>query len=174
MRGRREPTLRSGRTDRRSIERKGWRVNDVSIDKAALAALRPGMPVSALRAICGASWERVKPDQSGWVVKLADIGFTARIDAKGLIGKLAFTGAFPSTIPVEGLFIGMSFDAALAVYPSLRHIGDITVSTMTLRRFGTTRADGIAIEARFRDSRLIALDLERSDAIYAAPPAAGQ
>jgi hypothetical protein len=146
-------------------------VNEVSIDKTALAALRPGMPVSALRAICGATWERVKPDQSGWVVKLADIGFTARIDTKGLIGKIAFSGSFPSTIPIDGLHIGMSFDAALAVYPSLRHIEDITVSTMTLRRFGATRADGIAIEGRFRDGRLLALDLERSDAVYGATSA---
>ena len=143
-------------------------MNDAAIDKAALATLRPGMPVSALRTICGARWDQVKPGQDGWVVRLADIGFTARVDVDGIVGKVGFTGKFPATIPIDLLQIGMSFDAVLVAYPTLRHTADVTVSAMTLRRFGTTRPDGIEIEARFRDGRLVALDLERPGAIYGA------
>jgi hypothetical protein len=141
-------------------------VNDVAIDAAALATLRPGMLVSALRTICGPNWDQVKPDDDGWVVKLVDIGFTARIDVNGIIGKIGFTGKFPTTIAVDLLQIGMSFDAALVAYPTLHHIEDVTISAMTLRRFGATRRDGIEIEARFRDGRLVAFDLERPGAIY--------
>jgi hypothetical protein len=146
----------------------GWPVNDASIDKAALATLRPGMPASALRTLCGPIWDEVKPGQDGWVVKLADIGFTARIDAKDTIGKLAFSAKFPSTLLVDGLRIGMSFEDALALHTNLRHIQDVTVSMMTLRRFGTTRADGTVVELRFRDGRLVAFDLDRPDAVYDA------
>ena len=141
-------------------------MNGAAIDKAALATLRPGKPVSALAAICGLHWEDVKPDQDGWIVKLVDIGFTARVDAYGLIGKVGFSGKFPDTIVVERLRLGMSFEDALAAYPSLRHIEDVTVSMMTLRRFNVTRVDGTTIEMRFRDGRLLAFDLERSDAVY--------
>ena len=69
-------------------------MNDVAINTAALATLRPGMLVSALRTICGPNWEQVKPDEDGWVVKLVDIGFTARIDVNGIIGKIGFTANF--------------------------------------------------------------------------------
>jgi hypothetical protein len=126
------------------------------------------MSVSDLRTICGPHWDRVKPGQDGWVVKLVDIGFSARIDINGVIGRISISGKFPATLAVDMLHIGMSLDAAFVAYPMLRHIEDVTVSAMTLRRFGTQRPDGIGIEARFRESRLLAFDLERPDAIYAA------
>jgi len=143
-------------------------VNDASIDKATLATLRPGMPASALRTLCGPIWDEVKPGEDGWVVKLADIGFTARIDVKDTIGKLAFSAKFPSTLSIDGLRIGMSFDDALALFPNLRHIQDVIVSMMTLRRFGAARSDGTMVELRFRDGRLLAFDLDRPDAVYGA------
>ena len=157
------------RPDRCGIEAKGWSVNSM-IDQAALASLRPGMPVSTLRAICGPHWEEVKPDRDGWVVKLADVGFVARIGADGNIGRVAFSSRFPTARTVDMLHVGMSFDAALAAYPTLCHVEDVTVSAATLRRFGTIRPDGIRIEARFLDGRLLAFDLDRPDAIYRAAP----
>jgi hypothetical protein len=141
-------------------------LNGAAIDEAALATLRPGMPASALAAICGPHWDDVKPDQDGWIVKLVDVGFTARVDNKGVIGKVGFSGKFPNTILVERLRLGMSFEDVLAAYPSLRHIEDVAVSMMTLRRFNAMRVDGSTIEMRFRDGRLLAFDLERSDAVY--------
>jgi hypothetical protein len=146
--------------------RKDGALNDAAIDKAALATLRPGMPLSSLATVCGPDWNNVKPAQDGWIVKLVDIGFTARVDIDGVIGKVGFSGKFPDTILVEGLRLGMSFEDALAAYPSLRHIEDVTVSMMTLRRFKATRSDGITIELRFRDGRLLAFDLERTGAVY--------
>ena len=146
-------------------------MNDVAIDAAALATLRPGMLVSALRTICGPNWDQVKPDDDGWVVKLVDTGFTARIDVNGIIGKIGFTGKFPTTVAVDLLQIGMNFDAALVAYPTLHHIEDVTISAMTLRRFATTFPDRIRLEARFRDSRLLAIDLERPGANYSAASA---
>jgi hypothetical protein len=144
-------------------------VNDAAIDIAALAWLRPGMPVSVLRDTCGSLWDDVKPGADGWVVKLINLGFTARIDRAGMIGRVGFTSRFPSDLTVDGLRIGMVFDAALAVYPTLRHIEDVTVSAATLRRFATLRPDGIAVEMRFRDGTLVAFDLEQPDAVYAKP-----
>ena len=141
-------------------------MNRAAIDEAGLATLRPGMPASALAAICGPRWDDLKPDQDGWIVKLVDIGFTARVDIKGVIGKVSFSGKFPDTILVERLRLGMPFEDALAAYPSLRHIEDVTVSMMTLRRFNAMRVDGSTIEMRIRDGRLLAFDLERSDAVY--------
>jgi uncharacterized protein DUF6892 len=156
------------RPDRCGIA-KGWSVNSM-IDQAALASLRPGMPVCTLRAICGPHWEQLKPDRDGWVVKLADVGFVARIGADGNIGRVGFSNRFPAASVVDMLHIGMNIDAALAAYPTLRHVEDVTVSAATLRRFGAIRPDGIRIEARFRDGRLLAFDLDRPDAIYGAAP----
>jgi hypothetical protein len=144
-------------------------VNDAAMDIAALAWLRPGMPESVLRETCGSQWDDVKPGPDGWVVKLVHLGFTARVDRAAVIGKVGFTSKFPSELAVDGLRIGMSFDAVLAVYPTLRHIEDVTVSAATLRRFATMRPDGIAVETRFRDGLLVAFDLEKPDAVYATP-----
>jgi hypothetical protein len=89
-------------------------LNDAAIDEAALATLRPGMRASTLADICGPHWDDVKPGQDGWIAKLVDIGFTARVDNRGVIGKVGFSGKFPDTILVERLPLGMSFEDVLA------------------------------------------------------------
>jgi hypothetical protein len=141
-------------------------VTDAKIDQAALAALRPGMAVSELEKICGPSWPGVKPGADGWVVGLSDLGFLARIDVSGMIGKIGYSGRFPSTLSVDQLSIGMSVDHAIAAYPTMRHVEDVSISGMMLRRFLARRPDGLEVEIRARDGRVIAFDISQPGSTY--------
>jgi hypothetical protein len=76
---------------------------------ADLARLRPMMSRSALSDIVGGQWEP-SPDGKLWL----GLCFTARIDVENYIGTVEFESHFPSRIEVEGLRIGMPFDALLA------------------------------------------------------------
>jgi len=138
------------------------------IDQSELAVLRPGMPASALQAICGDAWDEVKPNERGFV-SLIDFGFLADIDVTGTIGVTFFSGKFPSSHVVERLRIGMPFDEVIAVYPDLRHIADEQPSNFILRRFGLTLPNGMELEVRFRDDRVLAIRFERPGLVYDAP-----
>jgi hypothetical protein len=124
------------------------------------------MPVSLLQQICGQRWLQSEPNADGWIVGLTDQGFLARVDVNGSIGKVAFSGKFSPTLTIERLHIGMSFEEVLAAYPTMRHIEDLVVSGLTLRRFAAFQADGTEVEVRVRDDRVLAFDISRPGAIY--------
>ena len=126
------------------------------------------MPVSALQTMCGSNWQRLKPTPDGWIMGLTDLGFVARVDVEGVIGKIGFSARFPSALAVEQLSIGMRFDGVVAAYPTLRHLEDLTISGVTLRRFAALRPDGIEVEVRMRDGRVVAFDLARPTSAYPA------
>jgi hypothetical protein len=141
-------------------------VTNVTIDQAALATLRPGMPVSELEKICGPNWPLVKPGTDGWVVGLSDLGFIARVDTQGIIGKIGFSPKFSPTLMIDQLRVGMSFDDAIVAYPIMRHVEDVNVSGLTLQRFAAWRPDGLEVEIRVRDGRILAIDMSRPESRY--------
>jgi hypothetical protein len=53
-----------------------------TIDVAALAQLRPGMPMSRLSQALGAHWRPLTSEDEGWVKTAHDLenGFSARVD----------------------------------------------------------------------------------------------
>jgi hypothetical protein len=140
------------------------------IDQSALATLRPDMPVSKLQMLCGDCWDRVKPNENGLVSGLVDLGFSAEIDTNGMIGSTFFSGRFPVSHRIEQLHIGMPFDEVVKIYPGLRHIADERPSNFTLRRFGLTLQDGIELEVRLRDDRVLAVQFLRPGLVYGAAP----
>ena len=63
-----------------------------SVDVEALAALRPGMPVSAVQKAMGSAWRAPAPHKGGLIDILeGTYGVVVRIDRGGLIGTVEFS-----------------------------------------------------------------------------------
>jgi Domain of unknown function (DUF4274) len=78
---------------------------------ADLARLRPMMPFEQLSKLIGPEWQ---PSPGGWLSE--GTRFAAHIDVEGKIGSLTFEERFPSTIPIDGLHLGMNLDDLLAAH----------------------------------------------------------
>lgn len=91
------------------------------IDFAALAALRPGEAKDVLARAMGSRWREPAPHQEGSVMSISRVhGFDARIDTSGHIGALRYRDAFPETVSIFGLALGMSAETVLAKMPQLK------------------------------------------------------
>ncbi|WP_246622819.1 DUF7256 domain-containing protein [Rhizobium laguerreae] len=93
-----------------------------NVDVAALAALRPGMPMAKVEAAMGSTWKPPAPHKGGKIDLLENShGFVAWIDRNGLIGMLDYDHRFLH--PVGEIAMGMKIEEVLAAMPSLE-IGD--------------------------------------------------
>jgi hypothetical protein len=132
---------------------------------AALAALRPLMPLSALTEVVGSQCDI--PDANGYIFQLSDDhGFFARIDLDDRIGQLGFSKKFPEDIRIENLHIGMVLDAALASRGSLTFI---QTNEYGISEYNDKTDAGDQLNARFKDGRLIGFDLESAGLAYVRP-----
>lgn len=117
-----------------------------AVDVAALAALRPGMPVSRLAAAMGSSWAAPLPYKGGKVDLLENShGFVARIDANGLIGSLDFDHRFRHR--VGNLANGMTLPQVKEAMPDLEIGGEVPMMAgvrFSLKRF----PDGYTLRVR--------------------------
>ena len=90
------------------------------VDREALAALRPGMPASALEAALGARWRPPAPHQEGAVDGVHNThGFRARGDTDGVIGEVSYDDRFAPHFAVDGLRLGMTADEVVRARPDL-------------------------------------------------------
>ncbi|WP_284945101.1 DUF7256 domain-containing protein [Acidisoma cladoniae] len=87
------------------------------MDYAALARLRPLMPLQVLAEIVGPAWTPPTADTAGRVFLSGVPGFAAQVDEAGLLGRVSFYRDFPSDLVVEGLHAGMALDAVRQLYP---------------------------------------------------------
>ncbi|WP_245314321.1 hypothetical protein [Rhizobium sp. R634] len=93
-----------------------------SVDVAALAVLRPGMPMAKVQAAMGSAWKPLPAHKGGKIDLLENShGFVAWIDQNGFIGMLNYDHRFLR--PVEGIAMGMKIEQLRAAMPSLK-IGD--------------------------------------------------
>lgn len=141
-----------------------------TVDIEALAQVRPGMPVSRLSQALGAHWRPLTSDDEGWVRPARDVvgGFSARVDIHGVIRYLNVYAAFPKAVMVGRLQLGMTLAAVKAEYPSLAHVEDIAGVSQMLNLYSASVADGMQLNALFRDGLLLGLQLFYPDAIYVA------
>jgi hypothetical protein len=87
-------------------------------DVAALAALRPGMPMAKVEAAMGSAWKPPAPHKGGEIDLLENShGFVVWIDRNGLIGMLDYDHRFRH--PVGDLTMGMTIEQVPAAVPSL-------------------------------------------------------
>lgn len=149
--------------------------NTTPTDPVPLSKLRPGMPLSRLIAAYGEDWPPMPSSDTYFFAE--PMGFLARIDVDGVIGAVTFAKSFPLPIEIGGLKRGMSIAQALAARPDLADAG-IAPDTTNVRLFRLMLPDGVQLEGRFRDDRMVAMELSRPDAVYERklnyPPAAGQ
>lgn len=83
------------------------------VDLAALAALRPGMPMSAVEKAMGSAWRAPAPHKGGLIDGLENTyGVIVRIDRNGLIGRIDFNSRFEQTIA------GVPMGIKLADFPT--------------------------------------------------------
>jgi hypothetical protein len=66
-----------------------------SIDLAALAKLRPGMPVSALSSALGNHWVPLRNENAGYFWgRILNIPLNVRVDVNGVIGQSGLKADF--------------------------------------------------------------------------------
>src|SRR5262249_26965981 len=144
-------------------------------DPALLAKLRPGMPLAALIAAYGENWPR-RPSSNTFFFD-EPMGFLVNIDVNDVIGAVTFAKFFPLPIEIGGLKRGMSIEEARAARPDLADAGTAP-GTTTLRLFRLMMPDGLQLETRFLQDRMIAMALSKPGAVYERtqnyPQAAGK
>ncbi|MGW8391443.1 DUF7256 domain-containing protein [Pseudoduganella sp. HUAS MS19] len=86
-----------------------------------LANLRPGLPMGMLAEAFGDAWQSPEYGDLGRirVPRKNEKKFAARLDAGQMIGELSFSTGFPESHRIEGLFVCMRLDKALAQRPQL-------------------------------------------------------
>lgn len=82
-----------------ALSREGMAASNNSVDADALAALRPGMPVSAVEKAMGSGWRAPAPHKGGLIdVMERSVGVIVQIDKNGLIGRIEFNSRFDYTV----------------------------------------------------------------------------
>jgi hypothetical protein len=142
---------------------------DPAIDLAALAKLRPGMPVSALSSALGNHWVLLRNENAGYFWgRILDIPLNVRVDVNGIIGQIGIEKRFPPWLEVEKLRVGMTLPEAKVVQPGLRLIKMFDEE----RGFATFRAalaDGNDLTVHFQNHELLRLTLRRPGLSYPDP-----
>ena len=105
------------------------------VDYAALARMRPLMPLQVLAEIMGPAWTPPAEDAAGRVFLSGVPEFSAQIDEAGLLGRVSFYRDFPADLVVEGLHTGMALDAARQLHPGMAaSAGKARPASRSLRR----------------------------------------
>ncbi|WP_244511704.1 MULTISPECIES: hypothetical protein [unclassified Rhizobium] len=138
------------------------------VDAAALAALRPGMPMSAVEKAIGSAWRAPAPHKGGVIDILENThGVIVRIDRKGLIGRIDFNSRFMHTI--AGIPMGISLADLRATAPDME-IGKES-ATSGGARFGTKRLPEGTLSVRITFDKVSGIAIFNPDAEYAEPSA---
>lgn len=142
---------------------------DPAIDLAALAKLRPGMPVSALKSALGNRWVPLRKENAGYFWgRILDIPLNVRVDVNGVIGQIGIERRFPPWLEVERLRVGMALPEAKQAQPGLRPIR-MFEERRGIATFGATLADGLELVARFQNHELLWLTFTRPGLSYPDP-----
>jgi hypothetical protein len=136
---------------------------------AALAKLRPMMPPQALVDAMGDAWRGsiIHPDGNYWPGEI-DEGMV-RFDDQGRIGSLSFYRNFPSDLFVDGLHIGMPFQAVKALHPAMRQDAAYTRDSTGTNGYRCAATAGHDIVMWFENDALVGLILEWPGATYPVP-----
>lgn len=146
-----------------------------SVDLAALAALRPGMPMAAVEKAMGSAWRAPAPHKGGVIDILENThGVIVRIDRSGAIGRIDFTSRFEQTI--AGIPMGISLDELRTTVPAM----EIGEESKVLRgvRYGSMQIPEGEVRARITYDNVYGIGIFNPKADYAEPiappfPAAG-
>jgi hypothetical protein len=137
---------------------------------AALANLRPMMPLQALVDAMGDAWRGaiVHPDGHFWPGDIDAV--TVRIDDQGRIGSLSFYRKFPNDLLIDGLRIGMPFQAVRALHPAMRQDTAYTRDATCTVGYRYAAPAGHDVVIWFDNDALVGLILEWPGATYPIPP----
>ncbi len=139
-------------------------VTGSDVDLLALAAIRPGDRKEKLAAAVGARWLEPQPAIAGKVHYLEqDFGFTARLDRDDRVGEVSFKHNFDSTIPIDGLRVGMPEEDIAAALPALK----LTELSQAVDRFGVLALDGDAmLNVHVSHGRIMGIRIASESAVY--------
>lgn len=137
-------------------------------DAAALAALRPGMPVAAVEKAMGSNWRAPAPHKGGVIDILQNTyGVVVRIDRKGLIGRIDFNSRFKQTI--AGVPMRIELAELRSIVPDMQIGEESKLRGNT--RFGTMRLAEGELTARISYDKVSEITISNPDAEYAEPTA---
>lgn len=95
-------------------------MTDVSVDRAALADLRPGAAMVEVAKAYGSAWKAPLPHREGYVVTIDFTdGVMTRFTREGKLGYIRFNWRFGKDIPVHGVYNGAAPDALTTRFPGL-------------------------------------------------------
>jgi hypothetical protein len=137
---------------------------------AALAKLRPMMPVQALADAMGDAWRGaiVHPDGHFWPGEIHEV--MVRLDDQGRIGSLSFYLKFPNDLFIDGLHIGMPFHAVRALHPAMQQDAANTRDDTGTVGYRCAATAGHDIVTWFENDALVGVILEWPGATYPIPP----
>ena len=149
------------------------------VDVRALGEIRPGDQKTKLIGALGARWREPLPFREGLVDVVANSHhFEARLTRDGTVGSVRFGWGFAREVPLSGLYIGMSLEAARAARPDLE-IGEPLQFASHLRFANFSERQGLQGMANFNSERLVKVEFLDRAAEYPPkqpvpyPPATG-
>ncbi|MFN7093159.1 MAG: DUF6892 domain-containing protein [Allorhizobium sp.] len=146
----------------------GMAASNDPADVEALAALRPGMPISAVQKAMGSVWRAPAPHQGGFIDILErTVGVIVRIDREGLIGEIEFNSRFMHT--VAGVPMGIPLADLTAVVPDI-NIGEESKLTRGAR-FATKRLPEGLLTAHITFDTVYGISIANPEAQYIEPTA---
>nr|WP_250811520.1 hypothetical protein [Neorhizobium tomejilense] len=138
------------------------------VDVTALAALRPGMPMSAVEKAMGSAWRAPAPHKGGLIDILENTyGVIVRIDRKRLIGSVNFNSRFEHTI--AGVPMGISLADLRATVRDMQIGEESKVRRAT--RFGRKQLPEGELAARITYDTVYEINISNPDAEYLEPTA---
>lgn len=138
------------------------------VDAVALAALRPGMPMSAVEKAMGSAWRTPAPHKGGVIDILENsYGVIVRIDRQGLIGRIDFNSRFMHTI--AGVPMGISLADLRATAPDIE-IGEESATSQGAR-FATMQLPEGMLSARITFEKVYDIAIFNPKAEYTEPSA---
>ncbi len=138
------------------------------VDVAALAELRPGMPVAVVEKALGSVWRALAPHKGGFIDILENTyGVIIRIDRKGMVGMIEFNSRFKHTI--GGVPMGVELANIPTILPSMQ-IGD---ESKVLRgtRYGIMKLPEGVLTAQIINGYVRQISISNPDADYIKPTA---
>ncbi len=146
----------------------GMAASNDPVDAAALAALRPGMPMSAVEKAMGSAWRTPAPHRGGVIDILENsYGVIVRIDRQRLIGRIDFNSRFKHTI--AGVPMDISLSDLRATTPDIE-IGEESATSQGAR-FATMQLPEGTLSLRITFDAVSGIAIFNPKAEYAEPSA---
>ena len=137
---------------------------------AALAKLRPMMPLQKLVDAMGDAWRGAIVHPDGQLLSRRDRRGHGSPRRSGPNRRLAFYRKFPNDLHIDGLHIGMPFEAVRALHPAMQPDAAYTLTSTGTVGYRCAAAAGHDIVAWFENDALAGLILEWPGATYPIPP----